>query len=346
MLALRFAGLGLAALPALACDMMSYRRVQASEHVVVFEAAEGTTAVVNGNIVAVTGRDATLVVDTGQIPSIARRVIGELRAQGAAPVRYIVNTHWHGDHLMANFVFREAYPDVRILAHPHTIEQAKRYYSDYATRMAERLPKAVAEMRQRLEASKSGDERVYLTRTLECVDRLMPEVRESRLEAPGEAVEHDRAIDLGGVHARVRHLGSGNTPGDLVVWVEEDRLVASGDMVVAPVPYAIGSPLEPWIRTLDALAALGAKVIVPGHGPVMRDHRYLDDVKALIAGSHAQVAAMRAAGVPEAEAAARLDTAKFRASYVDTPMRRQAFEEFYVKPLVAKAYADAKAAKP
>ena len=66
------------ATPALACDIMKYKRVKASDHVTVFEAAEGTTAVVTGNIVAIAGRDATLIVDTGQLPSVAQRVIGEL----------------------------------------------------------------------------------------------------------------------------------------------------------------------------------------------------------------------------------------------------------------------------
>lgn len=50
---------------AAACEMFQFKRVQASPHVVVFQAAEGTTGVVNGNIVAVIGRDAILVVDTG-----------------------------------------------------------------------------------------------------------------------------------------------------------------------------------------------------------------------------------------------------------------------------------------
>src|SRR5690348_6712273 len=88
------------------CEMTQYRRVQASRHVHVFEAAEGTTAVVNGNIVAVVGREAVLVVDTGQFPSIARRVVADLKSISPLPVRYVVNTHWHGDHLLANSVFK------------------------------------------------------------------------------------------------------------------------------------------------------------------------------------------------------------------------------------------------
>jgi glyoxylase-like metal-dependent hydrolase (beta-lactamase superfamily II) len=336
----------LLAAPALACEMVNYKRVKASEHVVVFEAAEGTTAVVNGNIVAIMGRDATLVVDTGQIRSTARRVIAELREMKAPPVRWVVNTHWHGDHLLGNSVFRDAYPGVHFIAHSHTIEQGARVYANYATRMAEQLPKIVEDMKKRGAETKSADEREWIAKTLDCVEKVKGEIPETVYLAPDTVEDHERTIDLGGLAVQVKHLGTGNTPGDLVVWVAADRVMASGDMVVAPVPYAIGSELDPWVKTLEALQKYDARVLVPGHGPVMRDARYLADVKALIAGTRTQVAELKARGVAQEEAARQIDTADFRKRYIDTPMRRQAFEEFYVKAVVRKAWAEAKPPAP
>jgi glyoxylase-like metal-dependent hydrolase (beta-lactamase superfamily II) len=115
--------------PALAafadCEMTRFQRVQPTPHVTVFEAAEGTTGVVNGNILAVVGKDAVLVVDTGQFPSVARRVIAEIRSITSAPVKYVVNTHWHGDHLLGNDVFKQAYPGVKF--RPQPIEQGAKF---------------------------------------------------------------------------------------------------------------------------------------------------------------------------------------------------------------------------
>ena len=324
--------------PALACEMMQYRRVQASPHVHVFEAAEGTTAVVNGNIVAIVGRDAVLVVDTGQFPGIARRVIGELKGITPAPVRYVVNTHWHGDHILANSTFKEAWPEAKVIAHPHTIERAAAIYTDYAKRTPERLVSAVESMKKRREASKSDEEKLWLDRTLACIEAARAEIPNTTYLPPDTPFAGDMKLDLGGVTAHVRHIGPGNTPGDLLVWVEEDRLVASGDMIVAPVPYAIGSDLEPWIGTLGALAALDARVLVPGHGPVMRDASYVRDVHALIKGTHEQLTAMKARGVSREDAAGQLDTAAFREKHVTTPMRRQAFDQFFVRPAIAKVW--------
>src|SRR5690349_21913107 len=137
------------AAPAFACDLLEYKKVKPSEHVTVFEAAEGTTSVVTGNIVAISGRNATLGVDTGQCPGVARRVIGELREMKVAPVRWVVNTHWHGDHLLGNAAFRDAYPEARFIAHSYSIQQATRVYTGFARRMAEKLPAVRDDFRKR-----------------------------------------------------------------------------------------------------------------------------------------------------------------------------------------------------
>lgn len=320
------------------CEMLRYQRVQASPHVHVFEAAEGTTGVVNGNIVAVIGRDAILVVDTGQIPSVAKRVAADIRALSTAPVRYIVNTHWHGDHMLGNAAFKEAFPEARIIAHSHTIEQGPKFYTDYAAKARKSLPIVVDDMKKQREATASADMKLWITRTLECVDAILPEVDATHYVAPDLPMDTEMKVDLGAVTAVVRHIGSGNTPGDLIVWVEGDRVVATGDMVVSPVPYAIGSAIEPWTHTLGELRRMGAAVVVPGHGKVMRDDQYIRDVEALLVSTRAQLVALHARGVARGDAAGQLDLAAFRGRYLTTPLRREAFDQFFVKAAIAQIW--------
>jgi cyclase len=340
------AALSLAASAALACDMFQYERVEVSPNVHVFQAAEGTTGVVNGNIVLIVGSEAAMVVDTGQFPGIARRVVEDIRRITPLPVRYVVNTHWHGDHLLANSVFKEAWPDARIVAHSHTIEQAAKFYSDYATRMPQRLPIIMADMRKRRDAAEtSGEEQQWLARTLDCAERAMPEIEVTRYAAPDLVVNQELEVDLGGTKAVIRHLGAGNTPGDLVVWLPEEKVVAVGDMIVHPVPYAIGSQLAPWTRTLARVRELGATTIIAGHGAPMRDGRYLRDVENLLESTRNQLAHMRARGVSRQDAEKQLDTASFRERYVTTPMRRQAFEQFFVKAAIQQVWTAAEGEK-
>ena len=93
-----------------------YHTEKLAEGVYAFIAPEPRTQVVSGNSVAVIGDDGVLVVDTGNVPSLARRMIGEIRKLTDKPVRFIVNTHWHPDHLMGNAVYREEFPGVAILS--------------------------------------------------------------------------------------------------------------------------------------------------------------------------------------------------------------------------------------
>lgn len=331
----------IAALPLAAhadCEMTRFQRVQASPHVVAYVAAEGSTGVVNGNMVAIIGKDAVLLVDTGQFPSITRRVLADIRTHTKAPVKYVVNTHWHGDHLLGNDAVKQAFPGAKFIAHSHTIEQGKKYYENYAAKEPSVLAGAVADMRKQLLTATREDAKTWIAKTLECAEAIAPEVPETNYFAPDTPVDAEMKVNLGDVTAVVKHIGAGNTPGDLVVWVPEDQLVASGDMVVAPTPYAIGSDLAPWVNTIGNLRAMKAAVIVPGHGPVMRNYKYIDDVEKLLRATQSQLIAMQAAGVEKKDAINKLDVVDFRQLYVTTAMRREAFRQFFVAPAIQRAW--------
>ena len=100
------------------------------------------------------------------------------------------------------------------------------------------------------------------------------------------------SFDLGGREVQVRFLGRGNTAGDLVLSLPAERIAVVGDILVSPMPYTCsGFPVD-WVHTLDAVAALDPKILVPGHGEVMRDLGYLRTVRALVASVVEQVDAI------------------------------------------------------
>ena len=101
-------------------DVKSYHTVKVAEGIYAFVAPDGITPMVNGNSLAVIGDDGVLVVDTGQLPSIAKWEIAQIKALTKQSVRYIVNTHWHPDHWVGNQTFQAAFPDVVIVSTPAT----------------------------------------------------------------------------------------------------------------------------------------------------------------------------------------------------------------------------------
>src|SRR5687767_2556052 len=88
--------------------------------------AEGVYAIIhpdatpdwpNGNTLVVVGERGVLVLDANYLPSAARADIAAIRKLTKAPVRWLVNSHWHYDHNNGNAEYRKAFPSVEIVAH-------------------------------------------------------------------------------------------------------------------------------------------------------------------------------------------------------------------------------------
>src|SRR5690242_1011761 len=90
--------------------LSQYQTTKLAEGVYAFIAPESKTPFVSGNSLAVIGSDGVLVVDSTNVPSLARRMIDDIKKLTDKPVRFLVNTHWHPDHLMGNAAYREAFP--------------------------------------------------------------------------------------------------------------------------------------------------------------------------------------------------------------------------------------------
>ena len=99
----------------------TYQRTEVARGVHVFAEPFGH-AIVSGNIVAIVGDDAVAIVDSGHHPRLTRRIAAEIRALTPKPVRYVVNTHWHNDHVSGNSVFAEEFPGATIVAHAFTAQ--------------------------------------------------------------------------------------------------------------------------------------------------------------------------------------------------------------------------------
>src|SRR3712207_1660307 len=81
---------------------------------------------VESNSLVVVGDDGVLVLDANRTPAGARSVIAEIRKLTDKPVRYVVNSHWHDDHVFGNQSYKEAFPGVEFVAHRNTREDMEK----------------------------------------------------------------------------------------------------------------------------------------------------------------------------------------------------------------------------
>ncbi|MFG1401371.1 quinoprotein relay system zinc metallohydrolase 2 [Xanthobacter sediminis] len=231
-----------------------------------------------GNAGFIIGRDAVAVVDTGGSFKAGATLKAAVQARTGLPIRYVINTHMHPDHVLGNAAF--AGPGVTFIGHRN-------------------LPEALA---ARAESY------------LEATRRLVGEegAAGTRVVLPDETVAERRVIDLGARPLLIEAWPTAHTATDLTVLDEATGTWFLGDLLfLGHVPALDGKALG-WIALLDELKRRPAARVVPGHGPASQPwpqaaeptERYLRrlvaDVRRLVRDGGTMSDAAREAGRAEA----------------------------------------------
>ncbi len=328
--------------------LTSYDTVKLAEGIYAFIAPEASTAFVSGNSVLIVGADSALVVDSGHVPSLTKRMIADIGRLTDKPVRFLVNTHWHPDHVSGNSLYRDQWPDVAIVSTPGTQFELTRTDSLYddLTEMSKYMPKleqALATGNGEGGKPLSEGERAYYTQILTEARFMNAELKQTPKAPPTVSFERKMIIDLGGRKVEISFLGRGNTGGDAVIYVPDARVLVTGDLLVGPTPFAIGSFIDEWIVTMKVLAAIDATAIVPGHGPVERDKRHMLLVTQALEALSQQAHAAVKQGMTQEQFVKSVNMAKFRSQMAGNDHTRGSnFDQYFVSPGAGRAYREAK----
>ena len=198
---------------------------------------EQTTAQNQGaiaNIGFVVGNDAVAVIDSGGSVEEGRAALAAIRALTEKPVRYLVNTHMHPDHVFGNQVFKAA--GATIIGHRREPAALASRTDSYEVSMAQQLG-----------------------------SKLMSEVT---ITPPDETVADTRDLDLGGRILHLKAWGTAHTDNDLTVFDDNTRTLFAGDLVFLEHTPVVDGSILGWLKQTPLLEAIPALRVVPGHGPV------------------------------------------------------------------------------
>jgi len=191
-----------------------YKLQKVADGVYTFIAPESDSGVVQSNCTVIIGDDAVLVVDTGQFPSLAQKMIADIKKLTAKPVRYLVNTHWHFDHVWGNGAFRDAYPGLTIISTEFTRDLVNREGPKTIKNQPEVNRKQSAELRKLAADGKLPDGRALpedykasLLRLADTLDHVEAEFPLTVHTPPNLGFEKEIEVDLG--HRVVKTCGSG-----------------------------------------------------------------------------------------------------------------------------------------
>jgi cyclase len=300
------------------------------------------------NVVFIVNDEDVFVVDTNITPGSAKESIAALKKITSKPVRYVVNTHWHDDHVIGNATWRAAYPAATFLAHESLREYlptkgvtARQQMATQAPRFAELLRKRIAEKKSLGGWPLTEEERESYESDIRIIDRYVAENGAVQDVLPTETFTDRVTFHRGGRVIDVRHLGRGHTKSDLVVWLPNEKIAVVGDLVGFPVPL-VGSDqswVADWSATLGRLRELGAKAFVPGHGPVLRDDSQVALMQELFAYVQKETAAAVARGETLEQAQKSVDLSDYRKRFAgDSAVRKVEFDNYVAAPSVAAAY--------
>lgn len=275
------------------------------------------------NSLVVIGDEGVLVVDTQQSPQAAQELIRLIGDLTDLPVRWVVNTHWHGDHVYGNVAYRDAFPGVRFLAHPATVlgmreEGAAQRAEELAT-----LPETIEARERWLDEGVlpdgrelTPDLREQVVYSLDLRRDYLASLRELVIVEPEGAIEARHRIDLGNRVVELIPLAPAHTAGDLGVWVPDGGVLAVGDLLEEAPPWIDGAAsLAGWAEALDRIASEEASLILPSHGGVQRDSSLLAQERALF-GELARLSTRAAAESWDSDRVAREITLESHRSFL------------------------------
>jgi glyoxylase-like metal-dependent hydrolase (beta-lactamase superfamily II) len=308
---------------------------------------------VDANNVLIINDDDVVVVDSNGAPSITKEVVAALRKLTSKPVSYVVNTHYHDDHIRGNQVYRETFPNVEFVGHAFAREYLpdqgainRKGFLEGAPRFADDIRGLVANNKSLTGADLTEEERASYNSDLQLINLVLSEGAAARTVLPTVTVEDRLMLHRGSRVIDIRHLGKGHTAADLIVHLPKENIVITGDLVVWPVPL-VGDPqshIGEWASTLEKLRALRPSIIVPGHGPVLRDDSYVKLLADMFAHIKRQAEEAVARGETLEQARKSISLAEFRKQFVgDSAVRRVSFGMYVAGPAVAAAHREASA---
>jgi cyclase len=178
--------------------------------------------------------DGVLVFDTGSsegIGSAIAEIIGQITEQ---PVRWIINSHSHGDHWMGNAPL--ANPETEVIATPASRDEIRDEHGRWIN------------MFNQMTAGATGEPRVVV---------------------PNRTIDQRTLESFGGLEVELIPLGPAHSLDDLVAWIPSQRILLAGDVVyVGTVPGTFAADILSWLDVHEVLLALDPELVVPGHGEV------------------------------------------------------------------------------
>jgi len=265
-----------------------------------------------GNVVFLVTDEGVLVVDSGNSPEQGKLVMDEIAKKTDKPVKYLVLTHYHGDHSFG----LQAFPaSTVVVAQQNTADNISNLNEPRIRgMMAKGMPAMIAAQKLVVDklSRKKGRELKKEVERLQELETGLAQLQELRFVYPAITFDSKLRIFLGGETIEVIYLGPGHTNGDSLVHFPGLKTAHTGDLLFdGSYPYIGaegGADTTNWMARIQEVSGWDVEKFIPGHGTLadkgglLRLAAYLGDlrqaVKAAIAAGQSLEQAKKMAPLP------------------------------------------------
>lgn len=284
--------------------------------------ATGTGSVYTmSNAMILVGESDTLIVDSHVTPTAARALLASMSVITDKPVRYLVNSHYHFDHVHGTLAFPEG---VEIIGHEFTRKKLNGELGNVLeertfTSFSDRVPETVANLKRQAAEETDPARKAELLEAHRVQRDYMNAIAEVQPIPPNITLDSKmtlfQAVAGGSREIQLHHFGRAHTGGDVLVYLPQDKVVFTGDMMLPGLAYMGDAYVSEWPAALDGLLTLDFDTWLPGHGPVMRSKEVIGHFQAYLRDLWTQSLQMHSNGVALEQAAEQIDLTKHSQHY-------------------------------
>jgi glyoxylase-like metal-dependent hydrolase (beta-lactamase superfamily II) len=284
----------------------------------VYYATSTGSMTVGANACIIVNDEDVFVLDPGESPASARALVEDIKTITDKPIRFVANSHFHFDHSHGNQIFG---PEVMLIAPDRSYDRLSGRLGNVLEQEAYATQATPALLQQRLDALKAApqpsdpQELAMQKRQIAALELRIPQEKEIKPTPPNMTFSTRLTLHRGKREIQLLYLGRGHTDTDLFLYLPQERIVCTGDMMESNLSYMASAWVNEWPAALERLLALDFETALPGHGTPFQGKDKVRAFQSYLVDLQKQVDALRKQGLPPQEAVKRIDMSSHKADF-------------------------------
>ena len=329
-------------------DPFTYEIKKVMDNIYLAYRPEPLRFAVEGNVTIIINDEDVVVIESTGTPKGGKQIVNEIKKLTNKPVRYLINTHGHGDHTLGNQEFVKAFPGIEIVAAQPTRDYFLNGQINYVLQYAaeedfQKKLDYVAGVIKEVEEEKAPGYKVVLENLKQYLEHDIyirkEEYAKVEFKPPTLVFEKEMVLYRGDREIHLLYIGAGDTPGDVWVYLPKEKLLMTGDAVVNPIPYGYSrNPFE-WMETLKKAVEIDFEIMIPGHGEIQYDKKYLELLIELLSVTNNQIKKCVESGMTLEETKASVTVEELEMRFANNdPILKFFFNGYFLEPHVERTY--------